>query len=53
MQPIVNKSSAMGDEAFQVLLKKHNTRMHVSTCYPLGPFGLDQEIPWVKKMVAR
>ena len=39
----------MGDEAFQGLLKKHNTRMHVSTCYPLGPFGLDQEIPWVKK----
>ncbi len=41
--------SAMGDEAFQGLLKKHNTRMHVSTCYPLGPFGLDQEIAWVKK----
>ena len=36
--------SAMGDEAFQELLKKHNTRMHISTCYPLGPFGLDQEL---------
>jgi len=40
---------AMGDIAFQKLLKKHNTRMHISTCYPLGPFGLDEEIAWVKK----
>ena len=39
----------MGDEAFQALLKKHNTTMSVSTCYPLGPFGQDDELRWVKK----
>ena len=41
--------TAMGDEAFQDLLKKHKTRMHISTCYPLGPFGRDKEMEWVKK----
>lgn len=39
----------MDDEAFQELLKKHNTTMAISTCYPLGPFGQDEEMAWVKK----
>ncbi len=41
--------AAMGDEAFQALLKKHDTKMSVSTCYPLGPFKQDDELRWVKK----
>lgn len=40
---------AMGDEAFAALLAKHRARLGVSTCYPLGPFGLAAEIAWVKK----
>jgi len=40
---------AMGDEAFQRLLEKHDTRMAVSTCYPLGPFRQDEELRWVAK----
>lgn len=39
----------MGDETFQQLLKKHDTSMSVSTCYPLGPFKQDNELRWVKK----
>jgi sugar phosphate isomerase/epimerase len=39
----------MGDDAFQSLLKKHQTKMSVSTCYPLGPFKQDDEMRWVKK----
>ena len=39
----------MGDDAFQALLKKHETKMSVSTCYPLGPFKQDDEMRWVKK----
>ena len=39
----------MGDDAFQALLKKHDTTMAISTCYPLGPFGRDEEMAWVKK----
>lgn len=40
---------AMGDEAFQALLKKHDVAMSISTCYPLGPFKQDDEMRWVKK----
>jgi len=39
----------MGDDVFQALLKKHDTKMTVSTCYPLGPFRQDDEMRWVKK----
>lgn len=39
----------MGDGAFQKLLAKHETRMSVSTCYPLGPFKQDDELRWLKK----
>ncbi|MDC0302656.1 sugar phosphate isomerase/epimerase, partial [bacterium] len=38
----------MGDEAFQGLLKKYDTKMSVSTCYPLGPFRQGGELRWVK-----
>ena len=41
--------AAMGDEAFQRLLERHDTRMAISTCYPLGPFGRDEEMAWVKR----
>lgn len=40
---------AMGDDAFAALLEKHQARLGLSTCYPLGPFGLQDEIAWVKK----
>ncbi|MDF1754153.1 MAG: sugar phosphate isomerase/epimerase [Verrucomicrobiales bacterium] len=39
----------IGDEAFQSLLTQYDTRMAVSTCYPLGPFKQDDEIRWVNK----
>lgn len=39
----------MGDEAFAAMLQKHGARLGLSTCYPLGPFGLAEEISWVKK----
>ncbi len=41
--------SEIGDDAFQKLLKKHQTKMSVSTCYPLGPFRQDEEMRWAKK----
>lgn len=41
--------TAMGDEKFQKLLRNHDTRLSVSTCYPLGPFRQDDELRWVKK----
>jgi sugar phosphate isomerase/epimerase len=41
--------SKVGDEAFQKLLEKHQTKMSVSTCYPLGPFRQDDEMRWTKK----
>ena len=39
----------MGDEAFQAALKKHDTMMAISTCYPLGPFKQNMELRWVEK----
>ena len=39
----------MGDEAFQSLLSKYEVPLAVSTCYPLGAFGQDDEMRWVKK----
>ena len=38
-----------GDAPFQALLKQHQTKLGVSTRYPLGPFGLDDEIRWMKQ----
>ena len=40
----------MGDDAFAALLQKHGTKLGVSTRYPLGPFGLAEEMAWVKKL---
>jgi sugar phosphate isomerase/epimerase len=42
--------SEMGDDAFAALLKKHGTKLGVSTRYPLGPFGVQEEMAWVKKL---
>ena len=40
----------MGDDAFAALLKKNGTKLGVSTRYPLGPFGLQDEMAWVKML---
>jgi sugar phosphate isomerase/epimerase len=40
----------MGDAAFGALLAKHRVKLGVSTRYPLGPFGLGDEMKWMKKM---
>ena len=39
----------MGDDAFAALLKKRGVKLGVSTRYPLGPFGVQEEMAWVKK----
>jgi len=39
----------MGDAAFQKLLIQYETKLGSSTCYPLGPFGQDDEMRWLKK----
>ena len=41
---------AMGDDAFAALLKQHAVTLGVSTRYPLGPFRLQDEMSWVKKL---
>ena len=40
----------MGVEAFEALLKKHGVQLVCSTRYPLGPFGLQPEMPMVKRL---
>lgn len=40
----------MGDEAFGGMLAKNHVQLGVSTRYPLGPFKLQEEMVWVKKM---
>lgn len=40
---------AMGDDAFEALLKKNNVQLGVSTRYPFGPFGLGEEMEWMKQ----
>ena len=40
----------MGDDAFAALLTKHGAKLAVSTRYPLGPFRLQEEMAWVKKL---
>ena len=39
----------MGDSAFAALLAQHRVKLGVSTRYPLGPFGLGEEMKWMKK----
>ncbi len=41
--------AAMGDAAFLTLLKQHRVKLGVSTRYPLGPFGLQDEMGWMKQ----
>lgn len=41
---------AMGVDAFAALLKKHDTKLTVSTRYPLGCFGLQPEMPILRKL---
>jgi sugar phosphate isomerase/epimerase len=38
----------MGDAAFAVKLANHHVQLGVSTRYPLGPFGLQEEMAWMK-----
>ena len=40
---------AMGDDAFAALLKRHRVKLGVSTRYPLGPTGLQDEMKWMQK----
>lgn len=40
--------AAMGDEACKALLDRHNARIEVSSCYPLGPLGLQEEMEWLQ-----
>lgn len=40
----------MGVDAFADLLRKHQTKLTVSTRYPLGCFGLQPEMPILKKL---
>lgn len=40
---------AMGDAAFTSLLARHRVKLGVSTRYPLGPFGQQDEMRWMKK----
>ncbi len=39
----------MGDDACYRLLEKHNAQISVSTCYPLGPQGLQEEMVWLQQ----
>jgi len=39
---------AMGDEACKQLLAKNKARIEVSSCYPLGPLGLQEEMQWLQ-----
>jgi len=43
------QATALGEEAFAALLKKHGVRVGSSTRYPLGPFKLQEEMAWVNK----
>lgn len=43
------QATALGEDAFAALLKKHGVRVGSSTRYPLGPFKLQDEMAWVKK----
>lgn len=41
---------AMGREAFADLLRRHDVKLGVSTRYPLGPFGLREEMEFVRDL---
>lgn len=42
--------TAMGDDAFAALLSEHRVKLGLSTRYPLGPFRLQEEMAWVRKL---
>lgn len=39
----------MGDSAFASLLARHQVKLAVSTCYPLGPFRVQDEMTWLNQ----
>jgi sugar phosphate isomerase/epimerase len=39
----------MGDAACLRLIKEHNAKISVSSCYPLGPQGLQEEMVWLQQ----
>jgi sugar phosphate isomerase/epimerase len=39
----------MGDAAFKELLARHRVKLGVSTRYPLGPTGLQDEMRWMRQ----
>lgn len=39
----------MGDEACMALLDDHSAKISMSTCYPLGPKGLQEEMAWLEQ----
>lgn len=41
---------AMGVDAFAAMLAKHNVKLGASTRYPLGPFGLQDEMKVLRKL---
>ena len=43
----------MGDEAFANLLEKYRVKLGISTCYKLGPFSLQDEMRWARKLTGR
>jgi sugar phosphate isomerase/epimerase len=40
----------MGADRFEALLRRHQVRLVCSTRYPLGPFGLQPEMPLVQRL---
>ncbi|MEM0895588.1 MAG: TIM barrel protein [Verrucomicrobiota bacterium] len=43
------QADKMGEEAFAALLEKYEAKLDVSTRYPFGPFGLQEEMRWLQK----
>jgi sugar phosphate isomerase/epimerase len=43
----------LGADTFAQMLKAENIKLGVSTCYPLGPFGLGNEMKFVNKLGGR
>lgn len=39
----------MGDDACKALLREHDAKISMSTCYPLGPTGLQEEMVWLRQ----
>jgi sugar phosphate isomerase/epimerase len=44
------QAAVLGDEAFAALLAKHGVKLRCSTRYDLGPFKLDEEMRWLKRL---